>query len=86
MVSFIRSDLDFILQQILLAEANAAGTPMLELLPNAEVPWGLRTITGINNNLVPGQSQFGAADNTFLRLTTPSWVTDTGVAPVPESW
>ena len=95
MVKFIRSDLDFILQQILLAEANAAtiagpGTPMLELLPNAEVPWGLRTVTGVNNNLVPGQSQFGAADTVFPRLTTPEWVTQTnpgvlnpGVNPPP---
>ena len=71
MVSFIRSDLDFILQQIRIAEQNAAGTPMQELLPNAEVPFGLRTLTGINNNLVPGQVQFGAADNMFPRLTDP---------------
>src|SRR5262245_56786970 len=68
MVSFIRSDLEFILQQIFIAEANAAGTPLIDLLPNAEVPYGLRTVDGSFNNLVPGQSDFGAADGTFPRL------------------
>ena len=52
MVKFIRSDLDFILQQILIAEQNAAGVSMLDLLPNVQVPWGLRTVTGSLNNLV----------------------------------
>ena len=56
MVAFIRSDLDFILQQILLAEENAAGTPMIELLPNVQVPWGLRTVDGSFNNLVFNES------------------------------
>jgi len=65
---FIRSDLDFILAQIELAEANAAGADMLSLLPNVQVPWGLRTITGIGNNLLAGQSQFGAADTLFPRM------------------
>ncbi|HEY3885072.1 MAG TPA: peroxidase family protein, partial [Vicinamibacterales bacterium] len=36
-----------------------------------EVPWGLRTVDGTLNNLVPGQSGFGAADNSFPRLTDP---------------
>ena len=61
-VQFIISDLEFILAQIEIAEANAAGTPLIDLLPNVEVPFGLRTVDGSFNNLVPGQSDFGSAD------------------------
>src|SRR5690242_13178504 len=70
-VQFIRSDLEFILAQILIAERNAAGQSLLDILPNVEVPWGLRTVDGTLNNLMPDQSEFGAADNTFPRLTDP---------------
>ena len=73
MVEFIRSDLEFILQQIIIAERQAAGESLLEILPNAEVPFGLRTVSGIYNNLVTN-TQFGAADNTFPRLTDPSFI------------
>ena len=52
MVNFIRSDLEFILQQILIAERNAAGMSLLDLLPNMQVPFGLRTVDGSYNNLV----------------------------------
>src|SRR5215475_16113424 len=68
MADFVRSDLEFILKQILIAEANAAGADLRSLLPNDEVPWGLRTVDGTLNNLVPLQSEFGAADNAFPRL------------------
>src|SRR5262245_4030390 len=71
MVSFIRSDLEFILQQILISEAHAAGADLLSLLPNGQVPFGLRTVDGSFNNLVPGQSDFGAADTIFPRLVDP---------------
>src|SRR5215813_861018 len=70
-VTFIRSDLEFILAQIQIAERNAAGESLLDILPNVEVPWGLRTVDGSDNNLVVGQSEFGAADNVFPRLTDP---------------
>src|SRR5262244_3306778 len=70
-VQFIRSDLEFILAQIRIAERNAAGESLLDILPNVEVPWGLRTVDGTLNNLMPGQSEFGAADNSFPRLTDP---------------
>src|SRR3712207_6852669 len=33
----------------------------------AELPWGLRTVDGTCNNLVPGQAHFGAADAVFPR-------------------
>src|SRR5215831_17773292 len=70
-VTFIRSDLEFILQQIEIAEANAAGTPLRDLLPNVIVPYGLRTVDGADNNIYLLQSHFGAADTVFPRLTDP---------------
>ncbi len=70
-LTLIRSDLQFILDQIRIAEAHAAGTPLLNLIPKDTLPWGLRTIDGSWNNIVPGQSSFGAADRIFPRLTTP---------------
>jgi heme peroxidase len=70
-VTFIRSDLDFILQQIIIAERNAAGESLLDILPNVEVPYGLRTVDGTLNNIVPGQTDFGSADGTFPRLADP---------------
>src|SRR5215475_8799962 len=70
-VQFIRSDLEFILAQIEIAERNAAGESLLDILPNVEVPWGLRTVDGSFNNLVTGQDGFGSADTTFPRLTDP---------------
>src|SRR5262245_12256073 len=78
MVSFIRSDLEFILNQIIIAERNAAGESLLDILPNVEVPYGLRTVDGTFNNLVPTQSELGAADNTFPRLTDPLFRTAEG--------
>jgi Ca2+-binding RTX toxin-like protein len=78
MVQMIRSDLDFILAQIKIAEADAAGEPILgTLIPNPELPWGLRRVDGSNNNLLPGQSSFGSADQAFL--------TQLYGAPVSES-
>src|SRR5262249_14913248 len=74
-VHFIRSDLDFILDQIHVAERNAAGEDLVDLLPNIRVPFGLRTVDGSENNLinfdVPDQTHFGAADTVFPRLTDP---------------
>src|SRR5262245_48395508 len=68
MVSFIRSDLEFILQQILISEQHAAGADLLSLLANVQVPFGVRTVDGTFNNLVVGQNGFGAADLLFPRL------------------
>src|SRR5262250_3027225 len=71
MVSYIRSDLQFILDQILIAEQQASGIPLLDILPNVQVPFGLRTVDGSLNNLVPGNETFGVADNLFPRLADP---------------
>src|SRR5262245_20974399 len=70
-VQFIRSDLEFILEQILIAERNAAGESLRDILPNVVVPFGLRTVDGTDNNIYLTQNEFGAADTTFPRLTTP---------------
>src|SRR5262249_58529402 len=74
-VHFIRSDLDFILAQIQVAERHAAGENLTDILPNVRVPFGLRTVDGSFNNLINGdvgdQTHFGAADTVFPRLTDP---------------
>src|SRR5262245_36099855 len=71
MASFIKSDLEFILQQIFFAERHAAGESLASMLPNPEVAFGLRTVDGTFNNIVLGRSEFGAADTIFPRLTDP---------------
>ncbi|MDH4581494.1 heme peroxidase, partial [Pseudomonas sp. BN415] len=71
MATYIKSDLEFILQQILIAEAHAAGEDLSALLPNSQVPWGLRTVDGSFNHLVLGQTEFGAADELFPRMLDP---------------
>ena len=41
MVEFIRSDLEFILEQILIAEAGGVdGSNLINVLPNVQVPMG----------------------------------------------
>lgn len=62
-MKLVKHDLEFILQQIWLAEAHTAGADPLALLNgNSLLPYGLRTVEGIYNNVVPGQETFGAAD------------------------
>lgn len=74
MVAYIRSDLDFILKQIKIAEDHAlfeqsGGTQGKSLFgPNGSIPsyniaWGLRTVDGTYNN--PLHPEWGAADNEF---------------------
>jgi Ca2+-binding RTX toxin-like protein len=58
------SDLQFILTQIKLAES---GQPPV----NALLSFGLRTVDGTDNSVVPGQDTFGAVDQTFLQATDP---------------
>jgi Ca2+-binding RTX toxin-like protein len=92
MVNLVKHDLDFILRQIKIAEAHAAGTPLTGIYVDANgdvvpagapgavlaishplAPFGLRTVDGSYNNLVAERDQWGAADNPFPRLTTPSY-------------
>jgi hypothetical protein len=82
------ADLQKILDQIKVAEAHSAsnGTkPLLQIIMEmfdvtaadaALMPVGLRTVSGEDNNLLPGQNFFGAADQLFPRLTDPVFVND----------
>ncbi|MEQ9093999.1 MAG: peroxidase family protein, partial [Miltoncostaeaceae bacterium] len=71
-VTVVRGDLDFILKQIRIAENHAAGGALVgpgpDQVPNAALPWGLWTVDGSLNNLVPGRDRWGAADELFPRL------------------
>ena len=78
----VRSDLDFILKQIKIAEAHVSGrhAPLhQDLIPNIRLAYGLRTVDGSENNLLNiggfNQTDFGAADTTFPRLLTPVFQT-----------
>jgi hypothetical protein len=62
-VTFNTTDLEFILTQILQAEA---GQPPV----NPHLAFGLREVSGTNNNAVPGQDTFGSADQAFPTQTT----------------
>lgn len=79
MANLNRGDLDFVLQQILISESDSAAQiagnfdtlPVLvgsPLLPN-----GVRNVNGTYNNLITGQSTFGAADQVFPRLLPPNF-------------
>jgi len=74
-LAFDKADLQFILKQIRFAEGHSESgggcDALLALLPNASVPWGLRTVTGECNSLLPGQEDFGQADKEFLSLVEP---------------
>jgi Ca2+-binding RTX toxin-like protein len=82
-------DLTHILQQIRIAElhagTNGAPVSMTEAIRqvynvDAETaaisPFGLRTVDGRDNNLLPGQSALGAADTLFPRLLDPAYRND----------
>ena len=63
-VKFTVLDLNYILTQIKMAEA---GQPPV----NPLLSFGLRTVSGTGNNLVPGQTNFGSTDQTFPTITDP---------------
>ncbi len=66
MVTYIKSDLNFILDQIKIAEAHAAGQPLYGpggLIPTYNLSWGLRTVDGTYNNLL--HPTWGSADQPF---------------------
>ena len=66
------NDLAFILKQIKIAEATT--TPdggisgLAAAVGSALLPYGLRTVDGSWNNLLPGLEKLGAADNVMPRL------------------
>jgi len=76
-LAYEREDLEFILDQIQIAEEHVrrgGGCETLrELIPSALLPWGLRTVDGSCNNLLPNLEQLGAADEPFPRETEPQF-------------
>jgi hypothetical protein len=84
-IEITQQDLEFIIAQIAIAEAHADGTSPLCTAPNRLTnalacvnsianenwPFGLRQVDGKNNNLFPGQANYGSADQLFPRLTAP---------------
>ena len=76
MVAYIKSDLDFILSRSRLrrpmppdsrCSGRAAWSPAYNLA------MGLRTVDGTYNHLLPGQEEWGAADNQFPSLLDPDY-------------
>ena len=73
-VTMIKSDLEFILAQIKIAEAHAAGQPLFGpggLVPAYNTSFGLRTVDGTYNHLLPGQETWGSAGQQFPTLMPP---------------
>ena len=73
----VKEDLQFILKQIKVAEASPDGRPTIGLgegqVASRLSGDGLRTVTGVYNNLYPGKDAWGAADEAFPRLLPPSF-------------
>ena len=66
-------DLAFILKQIKIAEASTNPTTgaienLPQLVGSPLLPYGLRTVDGTWNSLLPGYERMGAADNVMPRL------------------
>ncbi|RDI56317.1 peroxidase family protein, partial [Microvirga subterranea] len=80
MVHIVKHDLEFILKQIKIAEANSVAhdgpgsTPLSQLVSHHLLPYGLRTVDGSYNNLIPGHEYDGAADQIMPRLLDPKYV------------
>ncbi|MBM6584350.1 hypothetical protein ILT44_29580, partial [Microvirga sp. BT689] len=82
MVNLVKHDLEFILKQIKIAEEHAAGGNLVDLVAGQVgagatsqahlLPYGLRTVDGSYNNLIEGREHWGAADQPFQWLTTPT--------------
>lgn len=73
MVTLTKHDLGFILDQIAIAEAHAAGTDLTDLVDSPLLPYGLRTVDGSYNNIVPGRESWGASHESFRHLTEQTW-------------
>ncbi|MDO9217797.1 MAG: hypothetical protein Q7U14_11035, partial [Lacisediminimonas sp.] len=79
-------DLEFILKQIKIAEASTnpvtgAVENLPELVGSALLPYGLRTVDGSWNNLLPGMDGAGSADNIMPRLVEAS-LRDADLSPI----
>ena len=88
-LQLVKEDLQFILKQIKVAEADPGGKPQIgpgeTQVVSPLAGTGLRTVTGVHNNLLEGQEYYGAADQPFPRRLSKSFgVADpTCTGPVP---
>ena len=79
-------DLAFILKQIKIAElttnadGSINGTALREMIGSNLLPYGLRTVDGTWNSLLPGMERMGAADNVMPRLVPGSFQAAEGIA------
>jgi Ca2+-binding RTX toxin-like protein len=79
-------DLNFILQQIKLAEDTTTpdgtidGVKLRQMIGSPLLPYGLRTVDGTWNSLLPGMERMGAADNIMPRLVAGVYHNAEGVA------
>ena len=79
MANFSRTDLDFLLQQISISEddSTAQSEGIFNALPGLVgsplLPHGLRNVLGTYNNLQPGRSLYGSADQVFPRYLQPAF-------------
>ena len=91
-VKLNKHDLEFILKQIKIAEAHSSGIPLNEIrvdengvygwngqlaISQPHLPYGLRTVDGTYNNIIPGRELWGAADQTMPRMFDPNWRNET---------
>ncbi|WP_183097160.1 peroxidase family protein [Mesorhizobium sp. YM1C-6-2] len=96
-VKLNQHDLEFILKQIKIAEANSTAhagedaVPLLHVridgdgnygaegtlaISQPHLPYGLRTVDGSYNNLIPGRELWGASDQIMPRMLQPNWVSE----------
>jgi Ca2+-binding RTX toxin-like protein len=92
LVKLVKHDLEFILKQIKIAETHVgSGANLADLVAQAGatdgtngtapsqaalLPYGLRTVDGSYNNLIPGREMWGAADQPFKELLDPTHLND----------
>ena len=80
-VKLNQHDLQFILDQIKIAEAHSAGTPLEELVDSPLLPTGLRTVDGSYNNFGIGREQWGSAGELFGPIAEGSLGQGSGAFP-----
>ncbi|MDP5347837.1 MAG: hypothetical protein NWQ32_05545, partial [Paracoccaceae bacterium] len=80
MVFVNTNDLKHILDQILIAEQHAAGTPLTDLIANPSLSLGLRLVDGTLNNLTEGRETWGSADQIMPRLLDSTFLTQPDTA------
>ncbi|MGB3387542.1 MAG: peroxidase family protein, partial [Pseudaminobacter sp.] len=81
MVTLVKHDLEFILNQIKIAEQHADGTPLDQLVDSPLLPYGLRTVDGSYNNFGIGREHWGASGEGFPSISSPTFPVGSGQLP-----